>query len=457
MDILIVGTGYVGLVTGTCMAEMGHHVICLDIDQEKITKLNEGKIPIYEPGLQEMLIRNRDAGRLHFSIDYRHSVQNSTVCFIAVDTPLNEEGKANLDFVEKASMSIAEFMDQPKLIIIKSTVPVGTANFVKRKIQEILEKRSISFQFDVVSNPEFLKEGSAVQDCMKPDRVIIGVETEDAAERMKEIYAPFMLNHERILFMDVASAEVTKYAANIMLASRISLMNELAGYCERTGANIDKVRVGIGSDERIGYHFLYAGAGFGGSCLPKDIKALKSHASTLGYETPIIDAIDKVNQKQKKVLLMKMKRYYEDFGGLKGKIFGILGLSFKPDTDDLREAASLVLIHDLLKEGAYLRVFDPVAMPKAKKLFEKNDSIKFARDEMDAGQGVDAMVLITEWKQFRFLDFQELLKRMKGRAFFDGRNQYAQEKMHKFGFDYISIGKKALIHEQTFEETVKSR
>lgn len=442
MDILVVGTGYVGLVTGTCMAEMGHKVICIDINKQKIDDLKQGKVPIFEPGLEEMLRRNQAAKRLHFSIDYDEALARSFVCFITVDTPISAAGTANLSQLDAALTTIAEKMVEKKIIVLKSTVPVGTAEHAKRIISNILESRGVEIPFEVISNPEFLKEGNAINDCLKPDRVVIGVESEEALEIMREIYAPFMISRERLIIMDIKSAEITKYAANMMLALRISFMNELSEYCEKMDANIDKVRLGIGSDHRIGYHFLYAGVGFGGSCLPKDIKAFKAHAEHNEIPVDIVQAIDAANERQKRKMFKKIKDYFSDLGGLKGKTFAILGLSFKPDTDDMREAPSLTLIDDLKKSGASCRLFDPVASGKAKEILEPSPFIYFAESEEDAAIGADAIVLITEWKQFRFLDFEKIIPSMKGRAFFDGRNQQNPEKIIQLGLDYISIGKR---------------
>lgn len=440
MDLLVIGIGYVGLVTGACLAEMGHHVICLDINGEKVASLNRGEIPIYEPGLEELVRRNVKAKRLQFTTDYSFAVKSARVCFIAVDTPIGVDGNADLKFVRNVATSIAEQMDGYRVIINKSTVPVGTAQHVTQIIQQVLDRRGVAFDFDVVSNPEFLKEGNAVQDFMKPDRVVIGVDHPRVIPAMKEIYSPFMLSHERLIIMDVASAELTKYAANAMLATRISFMNELAGLCELTGADINKIRVGIGSDKRIGYNFLYAGPGFGGSCLPKDVRALCCQARALGYDMPLVRAAETVNNRQKQLMGDKIEAYFESFGGVAGKTIGVLGLSFKPDTDDMREAASLILISQMLDAGANLRLYDPVAMETAKKSVKENKRIKWCRDELDVADGAHALVLMTEWKQFRFLDFPAILNQMSGRAFFDARNQYNAVDMARNGFDYISIG-----------------
>jgi len=442
MRLLFIGTGYVGLVTGTCMAEMGHFVTCLDINERKIDELQNGKIPIYEPGLEEMVKRNKKAGRLHFTTDYSKGVEQAEVCFITVDTPLGKNGQADLSFILSAAKSIATHMNSYKVLVNKSTVPPGTAELMRQTINQTLSKRGKEYPFSLVSNPEFLKEGCAIQDCMKPDRVIIGADCEKAIEVMKAIYAPFTRNHERCIIMDIPSAEMTKYAANIMLASRISLMNELSWVCEKTGANIDDVRKGIGADQRIGYHFLYAGAGYGGSCFPKDVNAMISLANTLEIDAQMMPAIDSVNQKQKLTLFHKIYAYFE--GSLEGKCIAILGLSFKPDTDDMREAASLVLIKHLLDSKASVRLFDPVAMNKAKNLLPDHPNIYWAEDEYQAMDGADALALVTEWKQFRFLEFTRIKQCMNAPVFFDGRNQYSLQKMKQEGFTYFSIGRPAV-------------
>jgi UDPglucose 6-dehydrogenase len=431
MNLLMIGTGYVGLVTGACLAEMGHHVICLDIDADKIAALQKGLVPIYEPGLEELVKRNIAAGRLTFTTDYKHGVQNSTVCFIAVPTPSTEDGSCNLSYVLQAACSIAEVMTTPLLIVTKSTVPVGTSQKIRQTVEQ-----STSISFDVVANPEFLKEGAAVSDCMKPDRIILGVESPEAAQVMKEIYAAFTINHDRILVMDTASAEMTKYVANAMLATRISFMNEMAGLCEKLGANIQHVRVGIGSDHRIGYDFLYAGAGYGGSCFPKDIRALQAMAREAHFDAPLLQAIDTINERQKQLLAKKIKTY---FGSVSKKTIAVWGLAFKPDTDDLREAPALKLIEELLTQGAHVRLFDPIAMSKAQKLLD-HPSITWCRDEYHAAEGSDGIALVTEWKQFRFVNLDTIAKTMQGKAFFDGRNQYKKDEMKAKGFHYFGIG-----------------
>lgn len=443
MHILMVGTGYVGLVTGACFAEMGHTVMCLDIDAEKIRKLEEGIIPIYEPGLEEIVKRNIKQRRLFFTTDYQKAVSFADVCFIGVPTPSREDGSCDTSYVEAAAREIGVNMTSYKIIVNKSTVPVGTASRVATVIREVTD-----VPFDVVSNPEFLKEGAAVQDCLKPDRIIIGSDNPKAADVLKEIYSAFTLNHERILFMDTLSAEMTKYAANAMLATRISFMNEIADICKKVGANVNEVRKGIGSDSRIGYSFLYPGVGYGGSCFPKDIRALIAIAKNAGTEPLILEAADSVNNRQKKVLGQQMIRYFARRGGLKGKTIAVWGLSFKPDTDDMREAPSLTFIEDLLKQGAHLRLFDPVAMSNARKLLDGLPNIQWCTDEFDAAQGADAVALLTEWKQFRLVDFKPIREKMKGAAFFDGRNQYKPLDMKQKGFDYISIGAPDQLHDR---------
>jgi len=441
MKILIVGAGYVGLVTGVCFAEMGHHVICLDIDQEKIQQLKEGNIPIYEPGLEEAVRRNMSVERLQFTTDYGFGVTASLVCFIAVSTPAKKDGSANMEYVAQAATQIAEHLDSYKVIVNKSTVPIGSTSVVSGWIQATLKARGVEIEYDVVSNPEFLKEGDAIHDFMKPDRIVIGTHSPRVAALMQELYAPFNLNHDRMLIMDPLSAEMTKYAANAMLASRISFINEIAGLCEQVGANITKVRKGIGSDHRIGYDFLYAGVGYGGSCFPKDIKALRQIACDFSYETPLMDAVEMVNMRQKELLGKKIASYFSTRGGLEGKTIAIWGLAFKPGTDDIREAPSLVLIYFLLKEGAFVRLFDPVAMKRAKEVLKHSPQIEWCRNEYEAGAGAHAIALLTEWKQFRFVDFKRIVLAMQGNAFFDGRNQYSPKEMAEINIDYFSMGR----------------
>jgi len=440
MHILIIGTGYVGLVTGACFAEMGHYVTCLDIDLEKIAGLQSGKIPIYEPGLEELVIRNMRAGRLRFTSAYKEAVVKNEICFLAVSTPSLENGGCNTSFIEHAASEIASHMDGYRLIINKSTAPVGTVKGIKELIAKKLDERGANFSFDVASNPEFLKEGSAIADCMKPDRIVIGAESPKALHLLKEIYSPFMLNHDRIICMDIASAEMTKYAANAMLAARISFMNEMAEICKKIGANINDVRKGIGSDSRIGYSFLYAGAGYGGSCFPKDIRALIALAKHKEYHPELLEAIETINNRQKKLLGQAIASYFAKKGGIQGRTIAIWGLSFKPDTDDIREAPALTLIRDLHSQGAILRLFDPAAMKNMQKALSDLESLVWCKDEFEAAYGADAIALMTEWKQFRFVDFTSIIPHMKNLAFFDGRNQYRSQEMRSSGFDYFGIG-----------------
>ncbi|GAB6078664.1 UDP-glucose dehydrogenase family protein [Hydrogenobaculum acidophilum] len=439
MKLSIVGTGYVGLVTGTCFAEMGNEVYCVDIDKEKIEKLKQGIIPIYEPGLEELVRRNTSQGRLFFTTDIKDVVENTDIIFIAVGTPMGEDGSADLKHVLNVARDIGKYMNRHKYVINKSTVPVGTAIKVQEAIQEELDKRGLNFTFDVISNPEFLKEGAAIEDFMKPDRVIVGADSEEAIELMKELYAPFTRNHERFIAMDVKSAEMTKYAANAMLATKISFMNEIANICERVGADVNKVRIGIGSDPRIGYHFIYPGCGYGGSCFPKDVNALIKIAENVGYEPKILKAVEDVNVRQKKVLVEKaIKRFGEN---LKDRVFAVWGLSFKPETDDMREASSIVIINELTKRGAKIQAYDPVAMEQAKNFYLKdNPNVSYFNSKYDALNNADAMFLITEWKEFRSPDFEEMKKRLKNPIIFDGRNQYNKDKMKNLGFEYYQIG-----------------
>ncbi len=441
----MIGTGYVGLVTGACFAEMGHRVACLDIDREKIERLKKGEIPIFEPGLEELVKRNLAQGRLFFTDDYAEAIAFGKVCFIAVPTPSSADGSCDLSYVRAAARRIGELMASPRIVVNKSTVPVGTAAEVRSLIKEALIKRGVAIPFDVVSNPEFLKEGAAVQDCLKPDRIVIGADRIESARILKKIYSPFVVSHDRIIRMDTVSAEMTKYAANAMLATRISFMNEIASICKKVGANVNEVRKGIGSDSRIGYSFLYPGVGYGGSCFPKDVRALIFKAKEIGCAPLLLEAVEQVNVKQKKLLGQKVARYFSSRGGVKGKTIAIWGLSFKPDTDDMREAPSLIFIEDLLAQGAVLRLYDPVAIPNAKKLLGNRPNISWCSSEFEAANGSDAIALLTEWKQFRLVNFNPILAEMKGSAFFDGRNQYKPKEMKKKGFDYIAIGQPDLI------------
>ncbi|MDN3504209.1 MAG: UDP-glucose/GDP-mannose dehydrogenase family protein [Rhabdochlamydiaceae bacterium] len=438
MQLLVIGTGYVGLVTGTCFSEMGHHVTCLDIDKEKIENLKRGMIPIYEPGLTELVIKNMDARRLKFTTSYEDGIRDAKVCFIAVPTPSSNDGACDLSFVLAAAKTIGQLMDHDLIVVNKSTAPPHTAHNIASVIHAELEKRGVDFKFEVVSNPEFLKEGSAVSDCMKPDRIIIGSDNEQAGQQVKALYSSFSLNHDRILIMSTVSAELTKYAANVMLASRISLMNELARVCDKTGANIHDVRIGIGSDKRIGYHFLYAGVGYGGSCFPKDIKALAKIAYDLDIETPMLKAIETVNHQQKRLLCKKIGTHFGD--DLSNCCIAIWGLSFKPDTDDIRDAPALQLIEDLLSRNAKVKLYDPISMSHVKKCFPPSDQIEYADSEYEAANGVDAIALVTEWKQFRFLDLNKVGQKMRSKVFFDGRNQYKPSQLKEEGFVYYGMG-----------------
>lgn len=436
MKIAIVGTGYVGLVTGTCFAEMGVDVSCVDIDSEKIDSLRKGKIPIYEPGLEEMVRRNIGLRRLHFSTSLKDVLPEVEVVFSAVGTPPDEDGSADLRYVLEVAREFGRNIDGYKLLVTKSTVPVGTAAKVKAVIEEELARRGEKIPFDVASNPEFLKEGAAVKDFMSPDRVVVGTDNEKARKVMARLYKPFMLQGERLIFTDIPSAEMIKYAANSMLATRISFMNDIANLCEITGADINMVRKGIGSDTRIGKKFLYAGIGYGGSCFPKDVKALIRTASENGYDLKVLRAVEEVNERQKLVLFKKLEKY---FGGcLKGKTVALWGLSFKPMTDDMREAPSLVIIDALLGAGAVVKVYDPVAMDECRRRI--GNKVSYCSDMYEAATDADAVMLLTEWNQFRIPSLKVLKKIMRGKAIFDGRNIYEKDDLTEAGFDYFKIG-----------------
>ena len=439
MRVTVVGTGYVGLVTGTCFAEMGNNVWCVDVDREKIENLKKGIVPIYEPGLTEKVHKNYGMKSLHFTTDIREALEVSEICFIAVGTPMGEDGSADLRYVLSVAESIGRNMERRMYIVDKSTVPVGTAQMVREAIQRELDKRGSDLTFDVVSNPEFLKEGTAVSDCSRPDRIIIGTDNDNAAKVMKELYKHHVRNNDNFIFMDIASAEMTKYVANAMLATKISFMNEVANICERLGADVNQVRLGIGSDKRIGYHFIYAGCGYGGSCFPKDVKALISSSQSAGYEPQMLHAVEDINNRQKLILSNKVcGRFGED---LTGRTFAVWGLSFKPDTDDMRESAAITIINELTRRGAKVLAYDPKAEEEARKFYLKeNISVEYVRSKYTALVDVDALLLVTEWKEFRSPDFQEMKKRMKNPIIFDGRNQYDAASLKDVGFEYYQIG-----------------
>ena len=440
MKITVVGTGYVGLVSGTCLAEVGNDVLCLDVDATKIKVLEEGGIPIHEPGLLEMVHRNVAAGRLKFTTDVKKAVEFGDVQFIAVGTPPDEDGSADLQYVVSAARNIGKYMTAFKVVVDKSTVPVGTADKVKAAIAEELAARQADIAFSVVSNPEFLKEGAAVEDFMRPDRIVVGADDDKAIDAMRAIYAPFQRNHERLVMMDVRSAELTKYAANAMLATRISFMNELANLAEILGADIESVRKGIGSDPRIGYDFLYSGCGYGGSCFPKDVKALIKTAAANDYDLKVLNAVETANDVQKQVLTKKIKKYFGS--DLAGKHFAVWGLAFKPNTDDMREAASRVLIHDLLAAGATVSAYDPVAIDEAKRIFGNTQGLDFTQTANQTLENADALVIVTEWKEFRSPDFLLLKQKLKSRIIFDGRNMYTPDVVKNAGIEYHPIGRK---------------
>jgi len=438
--ITIFGTGYVGLVTGACLAKSGNHVVCVDIDEAKIERLTRGEIPIFEPGLEQIVHDNVASGRLRFTTDAAEAVAHGTLQFIAVGTPPDEDGSADLQYVLKVADTIGQHMTDYRLVITKSTVPVGTADKVRDALAQSISRRGTNVEFDVASNPEFLKEGAAVEDFMKPDRVVVGVDSDRAAEHLRALYAPFNRQHDRTIVMDIRSAELTKYAANIVLATKISLMNELSQVADRVDADIEQVRKAIGADHRIGYHFIYPGCGFGGSCFPKDVRALAQTAGKLGYETEIINAVERVNDRQKQVLFDKLKAH---FGELAGKTIAVWGLAFKPNTDDMREAPSCTLMESLWAAGATVRAFDPEAMKETRRIYGERDDLMLCDSGEQAAEGADALVLVTEWHIFRTPDFVQLAKTMKQPVLVDGRNIYKPSYVAQAGFTYYGIGRSA--------------
>ena len=440
MKITVIGTGYVGLVSGTCLAEVGNEVLCLDVDPAKIKIIEDGGIPIFEPGLQEMVQRNVAAGRLHFTTDVEKATHFGTIQFIAVGTPPDEDGSADMKYVTAAARSIGKYMTDYKVIVDKSTVPVGTADAVHAAVSEELKVRGVEVPFSVVSNPEFLKEGAAINDFMKPDRIVVGCADEQAALNMRALYAPFQRNHDRLILMDIRSAELTKYAANAMLATRISFMNELANLAEKLGADIEHVRQGIGSDPRIGYDFLYSGAGYGGSCFPKDVKALiKTAADKAGIDLKVLNAVEAANDAQKHVLGSKVKTHFGN--DLKGKHFALWGLAFKANTDDMREATSCEVIKDLLAAGATVTAYDPEAMREAKRHFPEESRLSYAKNQTAALDKADALIVVTEWKEFRSPDFDSIKNKLKSPVIFDGRNLFEPAEMKRLGITYFGIGR----------------
>lgn len=439
MKITVFGIGYVGLVQAAVLAEVGHDVVCVDVDQEKVDNLKQGIIPIFEPGLESLVKTNYEAGRLQFTTDAKQGVEHGKLQFIAVGTPPDEDGSADLQYVLAVAQTIASHMNTDKILVNKSTVPVGTADKVKMRVDEVLAARGTRFGFHVCSNPEFLKEGSAVDDCMKPDRIVIGTDSDDVIETMRELYEPFNRNHERLVLMDVRSAELTKYAANCMLATKISFMNEMAGLAEMLGADIEMVRQGIGSDPRIGYHFIYPGCGYGGSCFPKDVQALKRTAEEIDFEPVLLRAVENRNARQKEVLFNKITAHYQ--GDLAGKTFALWGLAFKPNTDDMRDAPSRVLMEALWKAGARVQAYDPEAMEEAQRIYGVRDELQLCGTRKSALSGADALVICTEWKTFRAPDFEQMQELLKEPVIFDGRNMFEPSRMARKGFTYYSIGR----------------
>jgi UDPglucose 6-dehydrogenase len=440
MDVTIFGSGYVGLVTGACLAEVGNQVLCVDVDADKIAMLNAGKVPIYEPGLDDLIEKNREAGRLKFSTDPAEGVAHGLFQFIAVGTPPDEDGSADLRHVLAVARSIGEHMSGYRIIVDKSTVPVGTADRVAEAVRAVQAERGVEVDFDVVSNPEFLKEGAAIDDFMRPDRIIVGTDNPRTGELLRALYAPFNRNHDRVMLMGIRSAELTKYAANAMLATKISFMNELSNIAEAVGADIEMVRVGIGSDPRIGYQFIYPGCGYGGSCFPKDVRALEHTAKANGYQAELLQAVEAVNDRQKNLLFGKIERYFD--GALAGKTFALWGLAFKPNTDDMREASSRRLMEQLWAAGARVRAFDPVAAAEARRLYGERTDLELVRNRMDAVNGADALVIVTEWSEFRSPDFGAVKKQLRSPVIFDGRNLFDPAQVNAAGLTYVSIGRK---------------
>lgn len=438
MDITIFGTGYVGLVTGACLAESGNTVYCVDVDEQKIEGLKNGIVPIFEPGLEDLVEQNTAAGRLHFTTDAQEGIDHGRFIFIAVGTPPNEDGSSDLRYVEAVAKTIGEKLNHPAIVINKSTVPVGTADRVREILAEQLAARGEDVPFDVVSNPEFLKEGAAIDDFQRPDRIVVGAESAESIEAMRQLYAPFNRNHNRFMVMDIRSAELTKYAANAMLATKITFMNEIANIAERVGANIESVRVGIGSDSRIGYNFIYAGIGYGGSCFPKDVRALVNTAESYGYDAQLISSIEDVNQRQKKVMLKKITDVYGE--DLRGKTFAMWGLAFKPKTDDMRDAPSREIIEGLWQLGARVQAYDPEAMDSAERLYGESEQFQLVGSRDDAVVGADALIIATEWRQFRSPNWELLRERLNDPVIFDGRNIYDPDRVNREGFTYYGIG-----------------
>ena len=443
MRVAIFGTGYVGLVTGTCLAEVGHDVVCVDVDEAKVEGLRRGKVPIYEPGLEPMVRANQAEGRLRFTTDAAEAIAHGRLVFIAVGTPPDEDGSADLQYVLAVARTIGEHMTRPMVVVNKSTVPVGTADKVRGTIATTLAERGVDMAFDVVSNPEFLKEGAAVEDCMRPDRIVIGADSEEAVERLRRLYAPFNRNRDRIVAMDVRSAELTKYAANAMLATKISFMNEIANIAEKVGADVEHVRRGIGSDQRIGWHFIYPGAGYGGSCFPKDVQALARTAQQHGHAPRLLEAVEAVNAAQKGHLFELVQRHYDagEDEGVRGKTFAVWGLAFKPDTDDMREAPSRRLLEQLWEAGARVRAYDPEAGREARRVFGERDGLVLCESAAEALEGADALIVVTEWKQFRSPDFEQLALALGDGVLFDGRNLYDPAEVEEAGLAYYGVGR----------------